>query len=184
MWWLLAREVLRLRGTISREHPWEVMVDLYFYRDPEEVCLLCRSQCTLITVYFLSTKKQLRGLLWSKLYIWRVSKKLLASPGNDVLWMLIKSSSLSEVLLMNINNIVSVLRNKKNVRLKDHLELCFDSSCHIENINSTGVIHVGGKCQRNLIFFKVRELSGNSVMCQGKMKLFKNVREMSGNFTF
>ena len=38
MWWLLSREVLRLRGTISREVPWEVMVDLYFYRDPEEVC--------------------------------------------------------------------------------------------------------------------------------------------------
>jgi len=37
MWWMLAREVLRLRGTISREHPWDVMVDLYFYRDPEEV---------------------------------------------------------------------------------------------------------------------------------------------------
>ena len=36
MWWMLAREVLRLRGTISREVPWEVMVDLYFYRDPEE----------------------------------------------------------------------------------------------------------------------------------------------------
>ncbi|XP_014666477.1 PREDICTED: 40S ribosomal protein SA-like [Priapulus caudatus] len=36
MWWLLAREVLRLRGTISREVPWDVMVDMYFYRDPEE----------------------------------------------------------------------------------------------------------------------------------------------------
>jgi small subunit ribosomal protein SAe len=36
MWWLLAREVLRLRGTISRDHPWEVVPDLYFYRDPEE----------------------------------------------------------------------------------------------------------------------------------------------------
>ncbi|WP_284736675.1 30S ribosomal protein S2, partial [Escherichia coli] len=37
MWWMLAREVLRMRGTISREHPWEVMPDLYFYRDPEEI---------------------------------------------------------------------------------------------------------------------------------------------------
>lgn len=36
MWWLLAREVLRLRGQIARELPWEVMVDLFFYRDPEE----------------------------------------------------------------------------------------------------------------------------------------------------
>uniref|UniRef100_F6W0Y4 40S ribosomal protein SA n=1 Tax=Callithrix jacchus TaxID=9483 RepID=F6W0Y4_CALJA len=37
MWWMLAREVLRMRGTSSREHPWEVMPDLYFYRDPEEI---------------------------------------------------------------------------------------------------------------------------------------------------
>jgi len=36
MWWMLAREVLRLRGNISRELPWEVMPDLYFYRDAEE----------------------------------------------------------------------------------------------------------------------------------------------------
>jgi small subunit ribosomal protein SAe len=36
VWWMLAREVLRLRGTLaSREAEWEVMTDLYFYRDPE-----------------------------------------------------------------------------------------------------------------------------------------------------
>ena len=35
-----------------------------------------------------------------------------------------------------------------------------------------------------IFFFKVRKLSGNFVMCQGKMKFCKNVREMSGNFTF
>uniref|UniRef100_A0A1W7R9M6 Small ribosomal subunit protein uS2 n=1 Tax=Hadrurus spadix TaxID=141984 RepID=A0A1W7R9M6_9SCOR len=36
MWWMLARQVLRLRGTVSYESKWDVMVDLYFYRDPEE----------------------------------------------------------------------------------------------------------------------------------------------------
>jgi len=36
VWWMLAREVLRLRGSIAnREAEWDVMVDLYFYRDPE-----------------------------------------------------------------------------------------------------------------------------------------------------
>lgn len=47
MWWMLAREVLRMRGTISREHPWEVMPDLYFYRDPEEVRFLARSDAAI-----------------------------------------------------------------------------------------------------------------------------------------
>jgi len=38
IWWMLAREVLRLRGTIPRSADgWNVMVDMFFYRDPEEV---------------------------------------------------------------------------------------------------------------------------------------------------
>ncbi|XP_032950312.1 LOW QUALITY PROTEIN: 40S ribosomal protein SA-like [Rhinolophus ferrumequinum] len=37
MWWMWAQEVLCMCRTISREHPWEVMPDLYFYRDPEEI---------------------------------------------------------------------------------------------------------------------------------------------------
>lgn len=37
IWWMLAREVLRLRGTLAnRDVEWGVMVDLYFYRDSEE----------------------------------------------------------------------------------------------------------------------------------------------------
>jgi len=35
-WWMLSREVLRLRGTLAtRDTVWDVMPDLYFYRDPE-----------------------------------------------------------------------------------------------------------------------------------------------------
>jgi len=36
IYWLLAREVLHLRGTLNRATPWDVMVDLFFYREPEE----------------------------------------------------------------------------------------------------------------------------------------------------
>jgi len=36
LYWLLAREVLRMRAVISRQTPWDIMVDMFFYRDPEE----------------------------------------------------------------------------------------------------------------------------------------------------
>lgn len=38
MWWMLCREVLYLRNlpSLTRGQPWDVMVDLFIYRDPEE----------------------------------------------------------------------------------------------------------------------------------------------------
>merc|ERR1712063_143953 len=36
MWWLLCREVLRLKGVISRQTEWDVMIDMFIYRNPEE----------------------------------------------------------------------------------------------------------------------------------------------------
>ncbi len=37
LYWMLAREVLRLRGTIPRNQRWDVPVDLFFHRQPEEL---------------------------------------------------------------------------------------------------------------------------------------------------
>ncbi|KAL0335989.1 UNVERIFIED_CONTAM: 40S ribosomal protein SA [Sesamum radiatum] len=36
LFWLLARMVLQMRGVIAPGHKWDVMVDLFFYREPEE----------------------------------------------------------------------------------------------------------------------------------------------------
>lgn len=36
MYWLLAREVLYLRDQIKRWMPWDVLVDTFFWRDPEQ----------------------------------------------------------------------------------------------------------------------------------------------------
>jgi len=36
LWWLLCREVLYLKNAIPRGTPWDVMPDLFFFRDPTE----------------------------------------------------------------------------------------------------------------------------------------------------
>jgi len=35
-WWMLTREVLRLRGEIRRDVEWNILIDLFLYREPEE----------------------------------------------------------------------------------------------------------------------------------------------------
>merc|ERR1712010_367130 len=37
VYWFLAREVQRLRGSLSRSEEWSVMPDLFFYRNQEEI---------------------------------------------------------------------------------------------------------------------------------------------------
>ena len=37
MMWFLAREVLRIRGIVSRDAEWDACVDLFFARDPSEI---------------------------------------------------------------------------------------------------------------------------------------------------
>jgi len=37
VYWLLAREILVLRGKLPKDKEWEVKVDLFFYRDVEEI---------------------------------------------------------------------------------------------------------------------------------------------------
>jgi len=36
LWWLLSREVLRIRGQLDRNTEWDIMVDMFIYREPED----------------------------------------------------------------------------------------------------------------------------------------------------
>jgi len=36
LYYILCRMVLQMRGTVTSANPWDVMVDLFFYREPEE----------------------------------------------------------------------------------------------------------------------------------------------------
>jgi small subunit ribosomal protein SAe len=44
MYWLLAREVLRMRGTIAPTDEWDIPVDLFFYKDPEDIKVMEEQQ--------------------------------------------------------------------------------------------------------------------------------------------
>ena len=37
LYYILARMVLNMRGTLRYDQPWDVQVDLFFHRDPEEL---------------------------------------------------------------------------------------------------------------------------------------------------
>mmetsp|Transcript_55804 Transcript_55804/g.121549 ORF Transcript_55804/g.121549 Transcript_55804/m.121549 type:complete len:102 (+) Transcript_55804:435-740(+) len=40
LYWILAREVLYLRGNISRSQEWEVKVDLFLWKNPDAILQL------------------------------------------------------------------------------------------------------------------------------------------------
>ncbi|KAI9104188.1 hypothetical protein K1719_023024 [Acacia pycnantha] len=51
LFWLLARMVLQMRGTIRPGLKWDVMVDLFFYREPEETKQLEEEEATAVQEY-------------------------------------------------------------------------------------------------------------------------------------
>ncbi|XP_051141118.1 40S ribosomal protein SA-like [Andrographis paniculata] len=51
LFWLLARMVLQMRGVIAPGHKWDIMVDLFFYREPEEAKEQEEEEATAIADY-------------------------------------------------------------------------------------------------------------------------------------
>lgn len=69
LWYLLTREVLYLRGVIPRGQPWEVMVDLFFYRDPKDLEKAEEQQAPLAAVSFQQDVKELKYCTVQKRFI-------------------------------------------------------------------------------------------------------------------
>jgi small subunit ribosomal protein SAe len=63
MYWLLAREILRLRGQLQRNQPWDVMVDLFFYRSPDEKLEERKAQEDIVVVHNTTNTESEQG--WS-----------------------------------------------------------------------------------------------------------------------
>lgn len=68
LYYILARMVLNMRGTLRYDQPWDVQVDLFFHRDPEELeqeeevslvlfsAILCRVCCSSVALCLVDRK--------------------------------------------------------------------------------------------------------------------------------
>ncbi|KAF5269567.1 hypothetical protein FQR65_LT18430 [Abscondita terminalis] len=79
MWWLLAREVLRLRGQIPREK-WDIVVDLYFYREPEEAEKEEQAAKELVTAKPEVIPREPQELEWNEPQPWSDESTVAAPP--------------------------------------------------------------------------------------------------------
>ncbi|CAI9775303.1 unnamed protein product [Fraxinus pennsylvanica] len=69
LFWLLARMVLQMRGVIAPGHKWDIMVDLFFYREPEEAKEQEEEEVPALPDYGDYTAGALAGADWSSLQI-------------------------------------------------------------------------------------------------------------------
>ncbi|XP_022891314.1 40S ribosomal protein SA-like isoform X2 [Olea europaea var. sylvestris] len=65
LFWLLARMVLQMRGVIAPGHKWDIMVDLFFYREPEEAKEQEEEEVPALPDYGDYTAGPLTGADWS-----------------------------------------------------------------------------------------------------------------------
>ncbi len=82
LWWMLAREVVTIRGKIKRAtglmlDDKEIMPDLYFYRDPEEVHFGCSSHLLefVRSVFYLRQRKRSKWRIEVEMIRFRISGK-------------------------------------------------------------------------------------------------------------